>query len=86
MIQKQVQFHRSLAGAVFGPVVYALAQVYDGGIEAHELVFEPELALFARGCPAAGLQHLVEKVLVELPRPIGVGVGEGGAFVGLADL
>jgi hypothetical protein len=63
-------------GAAFG-------QIDDAAVEAHQLILETKLlAATPRGhLRLAFLQHLTEDRLVEFPRAVLVGIGQGG-FLG----
>src|SRR5215831_13847400 len=82
-----MQLDRTLRSLVLGPVEHAGRQVDDAAVQAHELVLETELLPAAsRGyLRLAFLQQLTEDRLVELPRPVLVGIGQGGFLRRLAD-
>ena len=74
------QLDRALGPPEFRPVEHAHRQVDDAPVPAHQLVFETELLP-----PALALhqflalaQRLLEHRLVQLPRPMLIGVGQGG--------
>ena len=78
VIQKQMQFHRSLGLAESRPIVHVQAQINHAGVQAQELILEAQL-LFGRQalCQA---KLIVEDLLEDLPGPLGVGVGQGRTF------
>ena len=50
VIEKQMQFHRSLGLAEGRRIVHAQAQINHAGVEAQELVLEAQLFFGARLC------------------------------------
>ena len=74
MIEREMELHRALGPAERGPREHLRTQVDDGGVDRHQLVLEAELLLAGRRLAPA--QQLVEDTLVQLPRPMRVGVGE----------
>lgn len=82
MVQQQVKLHSPLGLPVLGPVKQAGAQSDECGIEAEESVVEPERP-FAEHLLLATAQDLIKQLLVELPGPVLIGVGQGGALRGL---
>jgi len=77
MVQEQVELHRPLGAAERGPLEERGAEVDHRGIQADELVLEPELAAPRRDRLAAGGQ-LAENLLVQGPGPMRIRVGQGG--------
>src|SRR6266849_310040 len=75
-----MQFDGALRPPEFCPIEHAHRQVDDAPVQAHQLVLETELLVSA----LAGYQFLAfeqrlfEHRLVQLPRPILIGVGQGG--------
>jgi hypothetical protein len=87
MVEKQVELDGTFGPSDLSPVEQRKGQVDDAGIQAHELVFEPEL--FA-GAPTghaqlALCQELLEHSLVERPGAVRISVGESGALWEIGD-
>jgi len=73
-----MQFHRTLALAILGSAEHGGRQLADAAVQAHQLVLEAELGAGARYRLGLALtENLREDKLVEFPRSIGVGTGEG---------
>ena len=72
MVEQEVKLDGAFDPSELRPVEPRRAQIDDGGIEAHELILEPELPPTLGERPAA-LQELVEDVFEQLPRALGVG-------------
>ena len=73
-----MQLDGALALAILGPVEHGGRQLDDAAIQAHQLVFEAELAATARSRLGLALsQQLRKDRLVEFPGAMGVGVGQG---------
>jgi hypothetical protein len=80
VVQQQVQLDGALRPPVFRPVEHAHRQVDDASVQAHQFVLETELlppALAAHQFLAFE-QRLLEHRLVELPRPVLIGIGQRG--------
>ncbi len=78
VVEGEMQLDRALGPAKRRPLEDLSAEINDGGVERHQLVLEPKL-LLARNGPAA-VQQVIEHLLVELPRPVLVGVGQRRAL------
>ena len=83
MVQEQMNLDRALGLNVFGPGEQAKAEIDDGGVQTQKLVLEPELV--ARTVKRQPGKRLMEKRLVELPTPVGVGIGQRGLARGVLD-
>jgi hypothetical protein len=59
-----------------GPVKDAQAQVNGGRVEANQFVFEPEF-LLSRKLTSTSVQQLHKQMLIQLPGPVLVCVGQG---------
>jgi hypothetical protein len=84
MVQQQVKLHGPFGLSVLCPVKQRGAQPDERGIQAEEPVLEPELAL-AELQSLATTQELIKQLLLELPGPVLVGVGQGRSFGGILD-
>lgn len=84
VVQQQMKLHGPLGLPVLGPVKQACTELDERGIEAEEPVLEPERPFAERHLLAAA-QDLIKQLLVELPGPVLVGVGQGRAFRGRLD-
>src|SRR5208282_1453249 len=73
-----MQLHGTFAAAVVGPVEDAGAEFDQGGVQTQQLVLEAE-AMRAGGF-AAATQQLIKHGAVQLPGPVFVGIGQGGAL------
>ena len=74
-----MQLDRPLGAPELRPVEQRRAQIDDRGVQAHQLVLEPELPpALAQGL-APG-EQLLEHRPVQLPRPMLVGIGQRGAM------
>ena len=80
VIQKQMQFHRSLGLAEGRPIVHAQTQINHAGVHAQELVLEAQLLFWRQALCQAKL--IVEDLLEQLPRALRVGVGQCRAWLG----
>src|ERR1039457_6461813 len=80
VVQQQVQFDRALGPPDLCPIEHAHRQVDDAPVQAHQLVLEAELLTPALAAHQflAFEQRLLEHRLVQLPRPILIGIGQGG--------
>ena len=72
VIQKQMQFHRSLGLAERRPIEHAQTQINHAGIQTQELILKTQFLLRRQ---FRALQQVVERLFEQLPRPLGVGVG-----------
>ena len=75
MVEHQVQLYRPLGAPKLRPVEDANAEVDHRRVQAHQLVLEAEL-VFGRDAAADPLQQLVEHLLIQLPGPMAVGIGQ----------
>lgn len=73
VVQHQVQLDCALGASKLGSVVHGQAQVNDGGVQAHELVFEAKF-LLTQGLGRDNAEQTVEHLLKQLPRPMCIGV------------
>lgn len=78
MVQKQMQFDGPLGPSETGPVEHRQAEIDRGGVEADQLLLEPEL-LFPSPLHPATLQRLEEDLFIKLPGAMLVAIGQGGA-------
>jgi len=84
VVQQQMKFHRSLRQAELGPIKHGGAEIDHRGIQAQQRILETELPLLS-GFWLAGHQHLAlgQQLLkhgaLQLPGPMLIGVGQGGA-------
>ena len=78
MIEQQMQLDRAFGAPVVGPVEDTGAEFDQGGVQAQQLVLEAE-SMRASGF-AATAQQLIKHGAVQLPRPMFVGIGQGGAL------
>ena len=81
VVQEQVELHRPLGPAGGRPVEQALAEINHRGVQAEELVLEPELPPDP-GHGLAAAQQLEADRPVEGPGAMFVGVGQGGPLRG----
>src|SRR5208337_2714488 len=81
MVEKKVEFDRSLCLTEGSPIKERSAEVDDGSIHAEEFVLEEKLPL-SRGNGSTLLEKLIEHLLIELPRAFLVGVGQRGSTGG----
>ena len=77
MVEHHVQLHRSLGAPKFRPIEDTHTQIDHRRVQAHQLVLEAEL-VFCLDAAAHPLKQLVEHLLVQLPGPMAVGVGQRG--------
>lgn len=77
VIEREVQLDRPLRPPERGPRKHLGAEVDHGCVQAEQLVLEAEFLRPAH-LAAAG-EQLVEHLLVQLPRPVRIGVGQRGA-------
>ena len=84
MIQQQVKLHGPFGPSVLRPIKQGGAQRDERGIEAEEPVLEPELPLAVLQLPAAA-QKMIKQLLVKLPGPMLIGVGQGGPLGSFLD-
>src|SRR5271156_1412435 len=75
MIEQQVQFHPALAPPELSPVVHRRAEVNHTAIQTEQLILKAKL-LAPTYLLLALFQQLLEHCLVQLPRPVRVGVGQ----------
>src|SRR5215208_3022374 len=74
MVQQQMQFHRTLGLAPVSPVKHAGTQLDGGAVQGQQTILESE---FLAGTNRLALgQQIIEQLLKQLPRPVGVGIGE----------
>ncbi len=78
MIEQQIQLHGALGAPVLRPVEDAGAEFDQGGVQAQQLVLEAEA--MRTGSFAAAAQQLIKHGAVQLPGPMLVGIGQGGAL------
>src|SRR5574342_533910 len=81
MVEEEMELHRPLRPAEGGPVEERGAEIDHRGVQAHQLVLEPELPAPFGGLLAAP-EELEEDLLVERPGPVLVRVGQGGPLGG----
>jgi hypothetical protein len=81
VVQQTVQFDGAFGPAELGPVEEGRAQVDDGGVQAHQLVLEPERPP-ALGQGLTARQERLEHGAIELPRAMLVRIGQRGAARG----
>src|SRR5258708_14607098 len=84
VVQQQMQLHRSFGQAKLGPIKHGGAEIDDRGVQAQQGILESELPLLPRSWLAgrqdlALRQQLLKDRLLQLPRPMFVGVGQRGA-------
>ncbi len=79
MIQKQMQFHGPLRLAKLGPIKKARAKLDHRGVQAEKLVAESKLSIVETQLLTTA-QKLVKHLLVQLPRPMLIGVGQRRSF------
>src|SRR5215211_7144643 len=73
-----MQFHRTLGPTPMSPVKHAGTQLDGGAVESQQAIFESK---FLPGTDRLALgQQIVEQLLEQLPRPMGVGIGQGRTF------
>ena len=77
MVQDEVELDGPLGPPELRPVEQAGAEIDHRGVQAQELVLEPELALPLRD-GLAPAQQLEEDRLVQLPGPVRIRVGQRG--------
>lgn len=77
MVQQKMELDRSFGSTEVRPVENFQAQVNDAGVNAVERIFELEFPLVAVGQGLDDFQCLVKYRFIELPRPMGVGIGQG---------
>jgi hypothetical protein len=77
VVQKQVQFDRSLGPSKMGPVKDAQTQIDGGRIQADQLVLESEF-LHSRKLASTSVEQLIKQKLIKLPGPVLIRVGQGG--------
>jgi hypothetical protein len=77
VVQKQVNLRRPFGALVLGPVKQTGAQIDASGVQAQQLVLEAEL-LLASGHAVALRQQILKHRLVQLPRPVFIGIGQRG--------
>ncbi len=78
MIEQQMQLHGALGAPVLRPVEDAGAEFDQGGVQAQQFVLEAEA--MRTGSFAAAAQQLIKHGAVQLPGPMLVGIGQGGAL------
>ena len=84
VVQQQVQLHRTFGQAKLGPIKHGGAQIDHRGIQAQQGILETEFLLFP-GSWLAGRQdlalrqQLLKHRALQLPRPMFVGISQGGA-------
>src|ERR1022692_1865316 len=78
MIEQQMQLHGALGAPVLRPVEDAGAEFDQGGVQAQQSVLEAEA--MRTGSFAAAAQQLIKHGAVQLPGPMLVGIGQGGAL------
>ncbi len=77
-IEQQMQLHGALGAPVLRPVEDAGAEFDQGGVQAQQSVLEAEA--MRTGSFAAAAQQLIKHGAVQLPGPMLVGIGQGGAL------
>ena len=75
MVQKQMELYRPFRLTKLGPIKKAGAKLDHRGIQTEELVPESKLPLAEIQLPALA-QELVKYLLVQLPRPMFIGIGQ----------
>ena len=74
MVQREVEFDRALGPTERRPRKHLRAEVDDRGVDRQQLVLEPEP--LRRGDAPAALEQLIEDLLIELPRAMGIRIGQ----------
>src|SRR6266849_4404061 len=73
-----MQLYRTLGMAPMSPVKHAGTQLHGGAVHSVQAIFEPE---FLPGADGLALdQQVIEQFLEQLPRPMGVGIGQSRTF------
>jgi len=83
VVEDHVKLHRSLGLLVVSPVEQARAKLDHRGVDRQQRILEPQPVL--RCDLSAALKQLLENTLVQLPRPVSVGVRQGGLVWRLLD-
>ena len=78
MIEQQMQLHGALGAPILCPVEDAGAEFDQGGVQAQQFVLEAEA--MRAGSFVAAAQQLIKHGTVQLPRPMLIGIGQGGAL------
>src|SRR5512142_2289517 len=81
MVQEKMELNSSFGLAEKSPVKETDRQINEGGVQADQLIFEAELFLPDPFFLEPSQKH-EENVLKELPRPVFVGIGQGGVAGG----
>jgi hypothetical protein len=76
-----MEFDRPFGPSETCPVKQAQAQVDRGGVETDQFVFEPEL-LFSSDFNPTTFEQLEKNLLIQLPGPMFISIGEGGSAWG----
>jgi len=76
VVKEQMELDSTLGLTEIGPGEEAETEIYDGSIETEELVLEAELLLFAGALAMAQVPESKKGILIELPGPVGISVGE----------
>jgi hypothetical protein len=79
VIQEQMEFDRPLGPSEPGPVKDAQAQIDRGRVEADQFVLKPKL-LSLSGLHPTPFEQLEKNLLIQLPRTVFIGIGQGGAI------
>ena len=78
MIQLQMEFHGALAPLESGPIEHRGTELNDRGVEGSHGVLEPEPPTFQGRDGLATAEDVIEEGLVQLPGPMGIGIGQRG--------
>jgi len=78
VVEDHVQFDRPLGASKVGPVEHAQAQLDHRGVHAIQLVLEAELP-FSPVIRSGLSEQMIKHLLVDLPAPVLVGIGQRGA-------
>jgi len=78
VVQGEMQFHGALGPTKGGPRKHFGAELDQRGVETQQLVLEPKLLRARRGLSLTPGEQLVKDGLIQLPRPMRVGIRERG--------
>jgi hypothetical protein len=81
MVQEEMQLDGAFGAAEMSPVKETEGKIDDGGIQADQFVFKPELFV-PDSLPLEAMEENQEEFLIEGPGAVFVRVGEGGAVRG----
>lgn len=79
VVQQQVKLDSPFLLPILCPVKQGGEEFYQRGIKDEQLVLEPKRLLSVCQAPALG-QELIKHLLIKLPWPMFVGIGEGGTL------